>query len=123
MTTVFDPIYGSGEDPSVANVHAHRLSVLLIVVATGTLYDKYPNAVYLAHQYNVLARAALSLDPIAREANSASFQALYLIMRFMHASDSRDSEERFILGGMCAKLAQIVTAPYLQREMSLTQNT
>lgn len=108
MTTVFDPIYGSNELPSVTHVHAHRMSILLIVVATGALYDKDPYAMRLAHQYNVLARAALSLDPIAREANTASFQALYLIMRFTHASDSRDSEERFILGGMCAKLAQII---------------
>ncbi|KZP02475.1 hypothetical protein FIBSPDRAFT_1055850 [Athelia psychrophila] len=54
MATVFDPIYGSNELPSVTHVHAHRMSILLIVVATGALYDKDPYATRLAHQYNVL---------------------------------------------------------------------
>ncbi|KAF7977118.1 hypothetical protein HWV62_4728 [Athelia sp. TMB] len=80
---IFDPIYGTNENPSVDDVHAHRLSIFFVVLATGALYDRHPSAKLLAQQYNVLSRAALSLDPISREANTATVQALNLSIRFL----------------------------------------
>ena len=119
---IFDPIYGANDNPSVDDVHAHRLSIFFAVLATGALYDRHSSAKLLAQQYNVLSRAALSLDPISREANTATVQALNLSIRFLYVSDTKDNEERWLLGGICAKLAQIVTTSHFYRFSQLTQD-
>jgi hypothetical protein len=107
MNTVVSPIYGTTGYVSVDTIHSHKLSVFFITMACGVLYDNHPSAPTLAQQYHILSRAALSLDSILQEANCATVQALFMIIRFKYISDPR-GEERWLLGGLCVKVAQIV---------------
>jgi hypothetical protein len=65
-------------------------------------------------KYLALARAALSARPLVAEANCATVQSLFLHMLFMHyglnmrGSDS--SEWRWVLNGICARVAHTVSA-------------
>lgn len=108
MSTVFQPLYGDTEHASLEGINAHRLSVFFGVVASGAYYERVMHSVNLAKQYHILARAAFSLEPISREANTASVQALIVILWFMRVSDPQSHQERWILGGICVKLAQMV---------------
>lgn len=115
MKTVIGPIYGTTGYPSVDLIHSHRLAVFFVVLASGAIHDGHPSATILAQQYHALSRAALSLDSIIRDANSATVQALFMIIRFIHASDAKSGEERWLLGGVCAKVAQIVRLQIFHR--------
>jgi hypothetical protein len=107
MNTIISPIYGATGFASVDTIHSHKLSVFFIAMASGVLCDSHSSASILAQQYHALSRAALSFDSILQEANCATVQSLFMIIRFKYMSDSRD-EERWLLGGICGRVAQIV---------------
>jgi hypothetical protein len=107
MNTLVSPIYGTTGYVTVDTIHSHKLSVFFITMACGVLYDSHPSASTLAQQYHALSRAALSVDSIVHEANCATVQALFMIIRFIYISDPR-GEERWLLGGLCVKVAQVV---------------
>lgn len=107
--TVMEPIYGTTPFASLDAIHPHRLSVFFILLASGIYYDSHPSAPILAQQYHVLSRAALSLGSILQEANCATVQALFMILRFIFITDRINNEERWLLGGLCARVAQIVS--------------
>lgn len=109
MSTILKPIYDTTVFPSLDNIHPHRLSVFFILLACGIYFEDHPSATVLAEQYQVLARAAFSLNTILRDANCATIQAMFLIMRFIFISDRSNNEERWLLGGLCARAAQIVS--------------
>lgn len=114
IRSIFDPIYGINEVGSAQGVHPHKLSVFFVVLASGTLNDNPTFASCLAQQYYVLARAAFSIKAIAREANTATVQAMFMIIWFLHMSDHENtSEERWLLAGICFKTAHIVGTSYL----------
>ncbi|KAF7971060.1 hypothetical protein HWV62_22108 [Athelia sp. TMB] len=109
IRSIFDPIYGINEVGSAQGVHPHKLSVFFVVLASGTLNDNPTFASCLAQQYYVLARAAFSIKAIAREANTATVQAMFMIIWFLHMSDHENtSEERWLLAGICFKTAHVV---------------
>lgn len=116
MNSIILPLYASSEYASVDAIHPHRLSVFFTVLASGAFWEDHPTAKVLAHQYHTLARAALSLKSIIREASSASVQALFTIIRFLHFSDANAGEERWLLGGVCVRIAQIVCHSLFSRE-------
>ena len=107
MNTIIRPIYGTTEFASVDTIHSHKLSVFFITMASGILSDKHPSASILAQQYHALSRAAFSFESILEEANCATVQSLFMIIRFKYMSDPR-GEERWLLGGICGRIAQIV---------------
>lgn len=103
-----NPIYRSTVRPSAESIHAHQLSVFFILLASAAIHNKDPSSVFVRQQYHALARAAFSLEPITREVTTASAQALFIIIWFLHLSDTNSIEERWLLGGVLAKTTQIV---------------
>jgi hypothetical protein len=110
-----DPIYGTTGIPSLNTIHSHKLSVFFIVLANGALYDETPgeNTHLLAARYHNLARAALSLDPMLTDATVATCEALFMIIRFLFNSDRSANEERWLVTGLAARVAQMVGPPFL----------
>ncbi|KAF8636428.1 hypothetical protein AX17_003610 [Amanita inopinata Kibby_2008] len=108
MATVFDPIYLAIDYIDLKATHSHKLAVFFIALANGILYDSHPAALTFARQYQALGRAALSFDSILQEATCATVQALFLMLRFAYNSDRRTNEERWLLTGLAARLAQAI---------------
>lgn len=125
MNTVICPIYGTSDNGSVSfdSIHSHHIAVFFVVLASGVYYAQHPQALVESQQYHALARAALSIDPMMREATCATVQALFMIMRFVYISDRTSSEERWLLSGLVARVSQIVRDIYLAvlRNPKLTQ--
>ncbi|KZP26960.1 hypothetical protein FIBSPDRAFT_948931 [Athelia psychrophila] len=99
MKTIIEPLYGCSQVASLATIHAHRLSVFFAVLASAAYYDRSLYSDRLAKQYHVLARAALSLETIVREATTASIQALLITTSFMRASDYQCDQEKWLIEG------------------------
>ena len=109
IRTIVDPIYGTLGFASLHTLHPHRLSVFFILLATGMLCHHDPSSAVLAERYHALARAALSLESILAEATCAAVQALFMMFRYIYASDRTSNEARWILTGLCCRLAQTVS--------------
>ncbi|EPQ56450.1 hypothetical protein GLOTRDRAFT_39370 [Gloeophyllum trabeum ATCC 11539] len=100
---------GSGTAINVDALHPHRLSVFFMVLATGTLFDdSIESATIVAEQYHALACAALSLKSILDEASTTAVQALFMLVHFVFLSDRGGNERRWLLCGICSRIAQIV---------------
>ncbi|CAA7267393.1 unnamed protein product [Cyclocybe aegerita] len=112
-TAILDPMYGSGNVPSVEGIHPHELAVFFIILATGLL--SHPGSSMLSGKYHALSRAALSLEPIAVEATCSAIQAIFLTFRYLYNADRSYNEERWLLTGVCVRLAQALG---LQRDGS-----
>jgi hypothetical protein len=108
VTNILDPIYGPSGHANMDSIHSHRLSVFFILLASGIKFDTLPSAALLAEQYYSLARAALSLDPIGQEVTCATVQAIFMMIRFIYDSDRASSETRWLLTGLCTRVAQTV---------------
>ncbi|TFK51727.1 hypothetical protein OE88DRAFT_1462788 [Heliocybe sulcata] len=99
----------SGTAISLDALHPHRLSVFFMVLATGTLFDdSIDSPTIVAEQYNALACAALSLKSILDEANTTAVQALFMLFHFVFLSDRAGNERRWLLVGICSRVAQII---------------
>ncbi|KAH7923981.1 hypothetical protein BV22DRAFT_1167136 [Leucogyrophana mollusca] len=108
VNTIINPIYGNTGIATLDSIHSHRLSVFFILLASGALYDNTTSAAVIAEQYHALSRAALSLDSILQEATCATVQALFMSIRYIYQSDRTNNEGRWLLMGVCARVAQIV---------------
>ncbi|KIJ65704.1 hypothetical protein HYDPIDRAFT_110852 [Hydnomerulius pinastri MD-312] len=108
LTTIIDPLYGHTGIANVDRIHSHRLSVFFILLASGVFYDNIPSASIIAEQYQALSRAALSLDSILDEATCATVQAIFMTIRYIYQSDRTNNEGRWLLMGVCARVAQII---------------
>lgn len=106
-----DPIYGTTGIPSVNIIHSHKLSVFFVILANGALYDEASgeHAHWLAARYHQLARAALSLDSMLTDASVATCEALFMMIRFLFNSDRSANEERWLITGLAARVAQMVS--------------
>ncbi|KZT27831.1 hypothetical protein NEOLEDRAFT_1059670 [Neolentinus lepideus HHB14362 ss-1] len=99
----------SGTAISLDSLHPHRLSVFFMVLATGTLFDDtIDSAIIVAEQYHALACAALSLKSILDEASTTAVQALFMLFHFVFLSDRAGNERRWLLVGICTRVAQII---------------
>ncbi|KZP23765.1 hypothetical protein FIBSPDRAFT_736809, partial [Athelia psychrophila] len=108
MKTIIGPLYGPSQVASLATIHAHRLAVFFAVLASAAYYERSLYSDTLARQYHVLARAALSLVTVVREANTATLQALIIITWFMRTSEHQRYQEKWIIEGTCIRLVYIV---------------
>jgi hypothetical protein len=109
IKTIVDHIYGPSGSANLHTLHPHRLSVFFIILATGVLYDDDKLSSILAERYHALARAALSLESILVEASCAAVQALFMIVRYIDASNRTCNETRWMLSGLCCRLSQTVS--------------
>ncbi|KIP05474.1 hypothetical protein PHLGIDRAFT_108161 [Phlebiopsis gigantea 11061_1 CR5-6] len=104
-STVFARIYDQNIALDQDPIDSHRLAVLYMVFALGTLFDLEKQSLSLeATQYYQLARAALSMDPVLEHQTIPAIQALVLMCHFMFMS-FRDGP-RWGLMGLVVKLAQ-----------------
>ncbi|KAH9946504.1 hypothetical protein B0H21DRAFT_743137 [Amylocystis lapponica] len=94
----------SDHDP----MDSHRLAILYMVLALGTLLDlDKPPLSSEATRYYQLGRAALSLDSILESQSIPAIQALILMCHFMFLSFVEGP--RWALMGLAVKLAQSVS--------------
>ncbi|KAJ3564105.1 hypothetical protein NP233_g8511 [Leucocoprinus birnbaumii] len=110
IQTFMDPIYGTTGIPSLETIHSHKLAVFFGVLANGALYDETSddNIHWLAARYNHLARAAVSLDSMLVDASVATCEALFMMIRFLFNSDRSANEERWLITGLAARVAQMI---------------
>ncbi|KAL0953596.1 hypothetical protein HGRIS_004804 [Hohenbuehelia grisea] len=107
MESIIHPIYGDSDgDPNIDSIHSHRLSAFFILLAHGALNETQEDALSLAHHYRALSKAALSLAPLQQDASCATVQALFMHGRFLYDAERNSTEERWLLVGLCARLAQ-----------------
>ncbi|KAI0048107.1 hypothetical protein FA95DRAFT_1518037 [Auriscalpium vulgare] len=93
---------------SLSSIHAHSVSVFFMVLALGSLFDHGPTRELVAEQYHALGRAAFALESIVRGATCATSQALFLMVHFLYQADRSGNERRWLLMGLCAKVAQMI---------------
>ncbi|KLO13295.1 hypothetical protein SCHPADRAFT_904359 [Schizopora paradoxa] len=100
---VYDPEPEAEHDP----IESHRLSMLLIVLATGILVDLNSRS-HSTHaaSYFQLSKAALSLSSILEEPSILSIQALVVMCHYLFLADVNGP--RWTLMGIVVKLAQSI---------------
>ncbi|KAI0044511.1 hypothetical protein FA95DRAFT_1522724, partial [Auriscalpium vulgare] len=112
--TVFSTFFRStgaahlSEDEPVI-VLSHRLSLMFIVLAIGSLMDtRLPAYSTDAEKYHQLARAALFQTSLFDEPSMAAVQALFLMSFYLFFADRQGSGSgtRWAIMGMAVKLAQ-----------------
>jgi hypothetical protein len=98
------------DEPNI--VLSHRLSIMFMVLAFGSLMDtRLPAYNIEAEKYHQLARAALFQNNIFDEPTIGAVQALYLMSFYLFFSDRHGSSGglRWAIMGMAVKLAQSVS--------------
>ncbi|KAL1720709.1 hypothetical protein EV715DRAFT_196408 [Schizophyllum commune] len=108
--SVLQPLYENAEKKSLSSYHAHKLALFFALVGIGALFDKGDNAAGpRAHQYIYLSRAALAFHSMLQEVTCATVQTIFLLVRFIYrAEQQRKNEERWVLCGLCSRLASII---------------
>ncbi|KAF8159717.1 hypothetical protein B0H34DRAFT_655640, partial [Crassisporium funariophilum] len=106
-TTILEPIYGGGF-PTPAFIHPHRLSVFFIILANGLMVEPHASSMKIAQHYYALSRAALSMESMVSEATCATIQALFSMIRYLYIADRTATEERWLITGITARIAQTV---------------
>jgi len=109
MTNILTPLYGHTGSPNINSIHSHRVSVFFILLASGVLYEYSSSSGMISEQYRALSRAALSLDPIHQDATCATVQALFMAIGHNYQSDRTNNEGRWLLMGVVARVAQLVS--------------
>jgi hypothetical protein len=100
----------TSDEPNV--VVSHRLSVMFMVLAIGSLMDtRLPSYNIEAEKYHQLARAALFQNNVFDEPTLGAVQALYLMSFYLFFSDRHGTSggSRWAIMGMAVKLAQSVS--------------
>ena len=108
---MLQPLYENAAKKSLSSYHAHKLALFFALVGIGALFDKGDNAAGpRAHQYIYLSRAALAFHSMLQEVTCATVQTIFLLVRFIYrAEQQRKNEERWVLCGLCSRLASIVS--------------
>ena len=117
---ILEPLYQSEDQLTLGSIHSHRLSIFFILMATGLLTDHQPAVRTRSEQYHALARAAFSVDSIVREATCDSVQAVFMMIYYGYLVDRSSTEIRWILSGLAARLAQMVSLFWYERVSSVT---
>jgi len=94
-------------------VISHRLSVMFMVLAIGSLMDtRLPSYNIDAEKYHQLARATLFQNNIYDAPNVGVVQALYLMSFYLFLSDRHGTSggSRWAIMGMAARIAQSVSS-------------
>ncbi|KAI0060962.1 hypothetical protein BV25DRAFT_1870945 [Artomyces pyxidatus] len=99
---VLEPIYEPTEGLApLASLHAHNLSMFFMALASGATFEVDRSDI-LSEQYHALAWA-----------NCASAQALFMMIHYLYLSARFDNERRWLLSGICARVAQMVCVSVL----------
>ena len=106
---VVDPLYRAldGYQP-FDSISPHHLSIFFMVLATGLIFSPGQSAPILQEQYHALGCAAFSMDSITRGASTATVQAMIILIHYSYWTDRTGHELRFLLNGLCVRIAQMV---------------
>ncbi|KDQ61627.1 hypothetical protein JAAARDRAFT_31102 [Jaapia argillacea MUCL 33604] len=104
---IFSRFYSNDISPDEGTIECHKLAVLYMVLALGSLLDleSTPHS-FEAAQYYGLGRAALSIGSVFAEPSVTAIQALLLSCHFMFLSNIEGP--RWASMGLVVKLAQSV---------------
>lgn len=94
-------------------VVSHRLSVMFMVLAIGSLMDtRLPSYNIDAEKYHQLARATLFQNNVYDAPSVGVVQALYLMSFYLFLSDRHGTSggSRWAIMGMAARIAQSVSS-------------
>ena len=94
-------------------VVSHRLSVMFMVLAIGSLMDtRLPSYNVDAEKYHQLARATLFQNNVYDAPNVGVVQGLYLMSIYLSLSDRHGTSggSRWAIMGMAARIAQSVSS-------------
>ncbi|KAI0048133.1 hypothetical protein FA95DRAFT_1127130 [Auriscalpium vulgare] len=106
---MLQPVYQTPDRlASLSSIHAHSVSVFFMVLALGSVFDDGPSRELVAEQYHALGRAAFAMDSVVQGATCAALQALLLMVQFLYQADRSGNERRWLLMGLCAKVAQMI---------------
>ncbi|KAK0202818.1 fungal-specific transcription factor domain-containing protein [Desarmillaria ectypa] len=109
---VYHQFYDTSNLPSADDpLLPHRLSLMFMILAIGTLMDTSLPAYNIeAEKYHQLARAALFRDSFVDSPTINAVQALYLMTFYLFLSDRNGagSGSRWALMGMAVKVAQSI---------------
>ncbi|KZV72233.1 hypothetical protein PENSPDRAFT_629068 [Peniophora sp. CONT] len=106
---VVDPLYNALEGYiPFDSISAHHLSIFFMVLATGLIFSPGQSAPILQEQYHALGCAAFSMDSITRGASTATVQAMILLIHYSYWTDRTGHELRFLLNGLCVRIAQMI---------------
>ncbi|KAH8116265.1 fungal-specific transcription factor domain-containing protein [Phellopilus nigrolimitatus] len=90
------------------NLHSHEVAVIFLVFAVGSHVSEDSNDQALGEKYRWLACAAMSLNPLMKEATSTTLQALFVMVQYFSCVDSPSCERRWLLSGVMYRLAYSV---------------
>ncbi|KZT43120.1 hypothetical protein SISSUDRAFT_1040557 [Sistotremastrum suecicum HHB10207 ss-3] len=92
--------------PDLQTVHPHRVSVLFMICALGTLFDQNnPAPLHKAEEWHQLARACVCLYDMLEEPSIPAIQTLYMMCLYTYLVDRSASERRWTLMGVTTKMA------------------
>ncbi|KIY52929.1 hypothetical protein FISHEDRAFT_69385 [Fistulina hepatica ATCC 64428] len=107
---LYDPLLMKA--PTVELVVAHKLSLMYMVLAIGSLMDVELPAYNLeAEKYHQLARASLFLAPFIDEPTVHAIQALFLMCFYLFIADRQNGTRagsRWVIMGIAVKMAQSI---------------
>ncbi|THH10738.1 hypothetical protein EW145_g1121 [Phellinidium pouzarii] len=97
------------------SLHSHQVALIYLVLAMGAHLSEDDGG-EAGEKYYHLACAALSLNPIMKEATSTTLQALFIMVQYFNCVDSPSCERRWLMGGVMFRLSYSIG---LQRDPSL----
>lgn len=105
---IFPLFYGHNMPASEDPLESHKLAILFLVFAMGTLLDLRSQEILTqeATRYYQIGRAALTLNGFLEARSIPAIQALLLMCHFMFLANIENS--RWVIMGIVVKLAQSV---------------
>ncbi|KAI5124204.1 hypothetical protein M0805_005054 [Coniferiporia weirii] len=98
------------------SLHAHEVALIYLILAMGSHLGEDDNGRAVGEKFYHLACAALSLNPIMKEATSTTLQALFVMVQYFNCIDSPSCERRWLVAGIMFRLSYIIG---LQRDPGL----
>lgn len=89
-------------------VQSHQIAVLFVVLAIGSYLSADRNGKATSERYFSLACAAMSIDPIVKEANTTTINAIFIMLLYFALVETPSSERRWLVSGLMQRLAYSV---------------
>jgi len=122
ISLILNECYPDERPPvSLQHVSSHRLSVLFMVFALGTLMDTHrPLCSIEAEEYHSLARACLSVEPVYDNSSLQAVQSMLLMIWYYTLTANRRSNGyRLAIWGVVIRLCQAIGLHHDTRKLHL----
>ncbi|KAF8519663.1 hypothetical protein JB92DRAFT_2808469 [Gautieria morchelliformis] len=122
MTMVLNECYPENRPAtSLQHMSSHRLSLLFMVFALGTLMDaRRPLCSIEAEEYHTLARACLCVEPVYDNSSLQAVQSMHLmIWYYTLAATRRSNGYRLAIWGVVIRLCQAIGLHHDTRKLHI----